>query len=167
MWYQWQMPGCASDNTEKLLPLVELSFHSFTWISVPIRSSTGWKASDFTLKSHFYNNKILQSVCFHTANNQKSILLHSTASFHCTDGWMYRSLFKPTFECFLQVGQEPPQSLQVEVVHLAVVEELWGDVGLCRDTQRQLAELTSSCGKDKGWWWRKQQREKEGKKEGK
>lgn len=44
---------------------------------------------------------------------------------------------EPTFECFLQVGQETPQSLQVKVVHLPIVEELGGYVGLWRQKTRE------------------------------
>lgn len=40
-----------------------------------------------------------------------------------------------TFQGFLQVGEQPPQPLQVEVVHLPIVEELRRDVGLCRQQE--------------------------------
>lgn len=46
------------------------------------------------------------------------------------------------------MGQQSPESLQVKVVHLPVIEELWRDQGLCRvnETKTVRGLVAQGCG---------------------
>lgn len=135
---------CEAETASLIHLTVVLSFYS----AADLITADG--PSDFTPPTTWRGLKVcsgrLSPVWPAALNHQQCELIrqtHQTAFLYCA--LLFVSCPKllktaPTFECFLQVGEEPPQPLQVKVVHLPIVEELWRDVGLWRKTTQGQSE---------------------------